>query len=42
MAEPVLGKSGLMTTLTKADGYTMIGVNEEGLKEGQLVEVVLF
>lgn len=42
MAEPILGKSGLMTTLTRADGYTMIGVNDEGLKEGQLVEVVLF
>ena len=42
MAEPVLGKSGLMTTLTRADGYTVIGTNDEGLQEGQLVEVTLF
>lgn len=41
-AEPVIGKSGLMTTLAKADGYTMIDTNTEGLKEGQLVKVVLF
>ena len=41
-AHPVFGKSGLMTTLTRADGYTMIDVNDEGLKEGQQVKVILF
>lgn len=41
-AHPIFGKSGLMTTLTKADGYIMVDINEEGLKEGQQVEVVLF
>ena len=41
-AHPIFGKSGLMTTLTRADGYTMIDVNDEGLKEGQQVKVVLF
>ncbi len=41
-AVPVLGQSGLMTTLTKADGYTMIDVNDEGLEKGQLIEVSLF
>lgn len=41
-AEPVLGKSGLMTTLTKADGYTMIHGDKEGLKEGELIQVTLF
>lgn len=41
-AEPILGKSGLMTTLSKADGYIMIDMNHEGLEKGQLVDVVLF
>ena len=41
-AEPILGKSGLMTTLTKADGYTMIHGDKEGLKEGELIQVTLF
>jgi molybdopterin molybdotransferase len=38
-AEPVHGKSGLITTLTRADGYLMIGQNQEGLKKDELVEV---
>lgn len=38
-AEPVHGKSGLITTLTRADGYLMIGQNQEGLKKDQRVEV---
>lgn len=42
IAEPVLGKSGLMTTLTRSDGYTLIDVDDEGLKEGQLIRVTLF
>lgn len=41
-AYPVLGQSGLMTTLTKADGYTMIDVNDEGLEKGRLIEVSVF
>jgi len=41
-AVPVLGKSGLMTTLTRADGYTMIHGDKEGLKEGELIQVTLF
>lgn len=42
IAEPVLGKSGLMTTLTRADGYTLIHGDKEGLKEGELIQVTLF
>lgn len=42
LARPIFGKSGLITTLTKADGYTMIEVNKEGLKPGELVKVQLF
>lgn len=41
-AEPILGKSGLMTTLTRADGYAVIDTNSEGLKQGETVSVVLF
>ena len=41
-AVPILGKSGLMTTLTKADGYTLIHGDTEGLKEGELIQVTLF
>lgn len=41
-AIPVLGKSGLMTTLTRADGYTVIHGDTEGLKEGELIQVTLF
>jgi len=42
IAEPIFGKSGLITTLTKADGYFMIDRNAEGLSEGQIVLVHLF
>ena len=41
-AEPVLGKSGLMTVLTRADGYAVIDTNSEGLRQGETVEVTLF
>lgn len=41
-ARPVLGKSGLMRTLTKADGYVRIPMGKEGLKTGELVWVELF
>lgn len=38
-AEPIFGKSGLITTLTKADGYLLIDHNKEGLEKGEVVEV---
>lgn len=41
-AEPIFGKSGLITTLTKADGYFIVDRNTEGLKSGQTVAVHLF
>jgi len=40
-AEPVLGKSGLISTMVKADGLIEIGMNTEGLDEGTEVEVIL-
>lgn len=41
-ALPVHGKSGLVTTLVKADGYLRIGRDCEGLEAGEPVEVFLF
>jgi molybdopterin molybdotransferase len=40
-AEPVFGKSGMITTLTGADGYIIIDLNKEGLKKDELVLVDL-
>jgi len=42
IAEPVFGKSGLITTLTGADGYFTVDRNTEGLQAGQTVLVHLF
>ncbi|MDL1971470.1 MAG: molybdopterin molybdotransferase MoeA [Candidatus Desulfofervidaceae bacterium] len=41
-AEPILGKSGLLNTLIKADGLVKIDLNVEGLDKGEEVEVALF
>lgn len=41
-AEPVMGKSGLITTMVKADGLVIIPMTQEGLEAGQEVEVILF
>ena len=41
-AEPIYGKSGLITTLTKADGYVVIELNNEGLKKDESVLVHIF
>jgi molybdopterin molybdotransferase len=39
-AEPILGKSGLINTMVKADGLIEIGMNTEGLDKGAAVEVI--
>jgi len=41
-AEPILGKSGLIHTMVKADGLISIDMNSEGLDRGTEVEVMLF
>ena len=41
-AEPVFGKSGMIVTLTHADGYIIIDQNKEGLKKDEPVLVHLF
>jgi molybdopterin molybdotransferase len=42
VAEPILGKSGLIHTMVKADGLIGIDMNSEGLDKGTEVEVMLF
>ncbi|KFD41935.1 molybdenum cofactor biosynthesis protein [Peptococcaceae bacterium SCADC1_2_3] len=41
-AEPILGKSGLITTLVKANGLARITAGKEGVEAGETVEVKLF
>jgi molybdopterin molybdotransferase len=41
-AVPILGKSGLITTLIKADGTAVIPLRKFGVEEGETVEVRLF
>ncbi len=40
VAEPVLGKSGLISTMVFADGLVEIDINTEGLDKGTVVEVI--
>jgi len=42
VAEPIFGKSGLITTLTQANGYFIIERDSEGLQAGQTVMVNLY
>lgn len=41
-AEPILGKSGLISTMVRASGLIKIGLNIEGLEKGSKVMVRLF
>ncbi|MBM4128719.1 MAG: molybdopterin molybdotransferase MoeA [Nitrospira sp.] len=41
-AVPLLGKSGLITTLVRADGTAIIPLRKLGVQEGEIVEVRLF
>jgi molybdopterin molybdotransferase len=40
--EPILGKSGLINTMVKADGLIEIGMNTEGMEKEAEVEVIPF
>jgi molybdopterin molybdotransferase len=42
LATPILGKSGLISTMVEADGIFTIGINMEGLYRGEKVKVRLF
>ena len=39
-ADPVLGKSGLISTMVNANGLIQIDINTEGLNKGDEVEVI--
>jgi molybdopterin molybdotransferase len=41
-ADPVFGKSGMISTLCRADGYIIIDLNKEGLRKNEEVLVNLF
>ena len=40
-AEPIIGKSGLITTLVKSDGFVEILSAKEGILQGECVPVIL-
>jgi molybdopterin molybdotransferase len=42
LAEPILGKSGLLSTMVQADGLIEIDINTEGLDKGAAVSVIPF
>jgi molybdopterin molybdotransferase len=41
IAEPIFGKSGLISTLVEADGLLRVDRNTEGVYEGETVEVMM-
>jgi molybdopterin molybdotransferase len=40
LAHPVFGKSGMLSTMVKADGVIIIPMNVEGFSKGEVVEVI--
>ena len=41
-ADPIIGKSGLISPLVEADGLVKIEINKEGIYKGETVEVIPF
>jgi molybdopterin molybdotransferase len=41
-ARPVFGKSGMLSTLVKADGFIILPIHAEGIPAGEMVDVFLF
>jgi molybdopterin molybdotransferase len=41
-AQPVFGKSGVLSTMVKADGVLVVPMNLEGFARGDSVEVIRF
>ena len=41
-AQPILGTSGALSTMVKAHGYIVVGESEQGVKGGEMVEVILY
>jgi molybdopterin molybdotransferase len=42
IARPILGKSGLITTIVESDGFVVIPLDKEGISAGEEVEVELY
>ncbi|MCL6472409.1 MAG: molybdopterin molybdotransferase MoeA [Firmicutes bacterium] len=42
LAYPVFGKSGMMSTLVKADGFFVVPIHTEGMADGEAIDVYLF
>jgi molybdopterin molybdotransferase len=42
IAEPILGKSGSISTLSRSDGYFLIEENSQGVTENSVIKVYLF
>jgi molybdopterin biosynthesis enzyme len=42
VAAPLPSKSGAIFTLVKADGMVRIEMNQDGLEQGEEVDVILF
>ena len=41
-ARPIFGKSGMLSTLAKADGFFVVPIHAEGIPAGETVDVILF
>ena len=41
-AFPLFGRSGIIHTLTEADGFVIVPPDREGLEAGELVEIILY
>jgi molybdopterin molybdotransferase len=41
-AQPVFGKSGMLSTFVKADGFFVLPIHTEGIPAGEIVDVFLF
>jgi molybdopterin molybdotransferase len=39
---PILGRSGAISTMSRADGYFLINEDSQGLAEGEKVEVYIY
>ncbi len=40
LAHPVFGKSGMLSTMVRADGLMVIPLNDEGFSRGEIVEII--
>jgi molybdopterin molybdotransferase len=39
-ALPVFGKSGMLSTMVKADGIVLVPMNAEGFSKGKVIQVI--